>query len=831
MMMRLLWMWSVWLGLALLLAGGASAQEDAPQTAVPQTAVPQTNEQQILSGTQSEQYAIWLDLSKQAQAAVDDPNSSNAVLQVTRERMVRYRDRFSKLRNENSDRINTLKTQLETLGPKPAEGEEPEPVQVAEIRERIESELEALRVPVILAEESRIRATGIISEIDTILTERLRLRLLRRDPTPLSFGNLRTALDDLARSSFLMAETRAMLATPKVQEQLRNRAPALLLALAMGLFLMVRGLRLSDLIETRLTQMLPRMDLVWHYLGRALRVLVPYSGLLIFVSVLTNSGAMGPKSLLVLEHVPIWGAVLIGFTWLSYTLFSQRNGPAYFDVTPAQAAQMYGLAVASAVVLIAFDFLRLFNEVEVVSQATQSVARFPLIVLLSLLIFRAQQIAFRADRMEPSIASATSEEKGTTDSLPLLRRLMVFLLMLSCIGGGLGYLELAQAIVIAISLSLVLIGAILVIQNWLGRLLIVFFGGAEGGRAQLFSAITSILLWVVSAPLFAVIWGVRTTQLLEIWTDFLEGIQFGETRISPTVFVALAVFFGIGVVVTRLVQSTLANRVLPKTRIDPGGQAAIVSGIGYVGYAIAALVAVTGAGLDLSNLAIVAGALSVGIGFGLQTVVSNFVSGIILLIERPVSKGDWISVGENMGYVRDIAVRSTRIETFDRTDVIIPNSDLISGTVVNYTRGNTVGRAIVPVGVAYGTDTRRVEAILREIANAHPMVLANPAPAVVFQGFGADSLNFEIRAILRDVNWVLTVKSDMNHEIAHRFAKEGIEIPFRQQDIWLRNPEVLQGGSEFAGTSRHNFTHESPGDHIDLADIDPDADGDADGPR
>ena len=144
--MRLLWMWSVWLGLALLLAGGASAQEDAPQTAVPQT-----NEQQILSGTQSEQYAIWLDLSKQAQAVVDDPNSSNAVLQVTRERMVGYRDRFSKLRNENSDRINTLKTQLETLGPKPAEGEEPEPVQVAAIRERIESELEALRVPVILA--------------------------------------------------------------------------------------------------------------------------------------------------------------------------------------------------------------------------------------------------------------------------------------------------------------------------------------------------------------------------------------------------------------------------------------------------------------------------------------------------------------------------------------------------------------------------------------------------------------------------------------------------------------------------------------------------------
>jgi small-conductance mechanosensitive channel len=243
----------------------------------------------------------------------------------------------------------------------------------------------------------------------------------------------------------------------------------------------------------------------------------------------------------------------------------------------------------------------------------------------------------------------------------------------------------------------------------------------------------------------------------------------------------------IGVVATRAVQGWLENRYLPRTSLDTGLKASIRTAVGYVGVIVAGMIGLSSIGLNLENLALVAGALSVGIGFGLQSIVSNFVSGLILLAERPFKQGDWIVVGEEQGIVKRINVRATELQTFDRATVLIPNSDFIAGTVKNRVHRDTLGRIDVPVGVGYDSDPEKVKEILLEVANAHPMTLSYPEPAVFFVEFGASSLDFMLFAYLADVGNGYAVRSDIRFEIFRRFKEEGIEIPFAQSDVTIRN--------------------------------------------
>ena len=248
-----------------------------------------------------------------------------------------------------------------------------------------------------------------------------------------------------------------------------------------------------------------------------------------------------------------------------------------------------------------------------------------------------------------------------------------------------------------------------------------------------------------------------------------------------------AVIFTIGLIITRLAQRWLGSSILPRSGFDSGVRDSITTGVGYFGFALAALVAVTSAGVDLSNLAIVAGALSIGIGFGLQNVVGNFVSGLILLVERPIKVGDWIEAGGTSGFVKKISVRATEIETFQKQSVILPNSELINSPVGNWTHKYRGGRIDIPVGVAYGSDISKVRAVLHEIAAEHDLILKNPEPFVYFKAFGDSSLDFELRFHISDITKLPVVSTDVRFAIVEALRANGIEIPFPQRHLHVRS--------------------------------------------
>ena len=326
---------------------------------------------------------------------------------------------------------------------------------------------------------------------------------------------------------------------------------------------------------------------------------------------------------------------------------------------------------------------------------------------------------------------------------------------------------------------------------WLGRTLSSGLGLVENQRRSVGRGLSFLLhaiLALVAIPLLLLAWGFSLTDVFQGAKSAMFGFEIGQFRISlARILMAFALFAGL-LFLTRLIQRWLQASVLRPERMDPGIANSIHQGIGYSGVGLAALAAVSFGGLDITNLAIVAGALSVGIGFGLQSIVNNFVSGLILLIERPIKVGDWIVVkGGGEGYVRAISVRSTEIETFDRSSLIVPNSELIGNVVTNWTHRNALGRVIVKVSASYKSDPERVLHVLAEVATASSLVMQQPPPLVTLDNLGADGLEFSIRVLVADINKAVGVQTQLRMGVVQAFRRHGIDFPTAERDIYLRD--------------------------------------------
>lgn len=400
---------------------------------------------------------------------------------------------------------------------------------------------------------------------------------------------------------------------------------------------------------------------------------------------------------------------------------------------------------------------------------------------------------------------AHSESRG--EPWPLWVRLPMLItgigLIFTCLAGyvALGAFMSSQIVVTGAILIVVYFGLLsgkaimqenAFAESLLGKHLISKFQISQSALNTL-GLITGIIINLVLLGLglsFVLLqWGYRVSELLTGGLDLFTRIQIGGITISIVNIGIGLLLFAVGYFATRRFQQWLDRNVLGRGKVEIGVRNSIRKVIGYFGIAIAAMIAVSAAGFDLSSLALVAGALSLGIGFGLQTIVSNFVSGLILLAERPFKAGDWVETTSVQGIVKEISVRATEIETFSRKSVIVPNSELVNAAVGNWTHRNSIGRIDVLIGVSYDNSPKKIMDLLLEIADENPNLLKIPEPSVEFVDFGASSLDFSIRGFLADISNGFNVRNELRVAIYDKFKAEGIEIPYPHQEVYLHGPE------------------------------------------
>lgn len=359
-----------------------------------------------------------------------------------------------------------------------------------------------------------------------------------------------------------------------------------------------------------------------------------------------------------------------------------------------------------------------------------------------------------------------------------------------------GYPELALFILYHIILSMVVCGLFEVLRRSIIDILKKVFISMPWMRKyrsfRRISAKVDFWLKAIVNPILVVcliftllnLWGLPGDFMLQVARKLLFGFKIGGIQISLiAIGLGIAVFF-VSLTVVKIIKNKLSENILSKIDMDDGIKHSLISGVSFIGFIIAILLAIIAMGIDLTNLAFIAGALSVGIGFGLQDVIKNLVAGIIILLERPFRVGDWVVLDGVEGTIKQINIRSTELMSFDKMSVIVPNANLISSTVTNKTHGDNMARQTVKVGVAYGSNPEQVKRILLESVKECKGILQSPAPYVLFQDFGSSSLDFELRYYIKDLWASWTSPSELRYIIFRKFAENNIEIPFNQMVIY-----------------------------------------------
>ncbi|WP_395392912.1 DUF3772 domain-containing protein [Novosphingobium sp. BL-8A] len=725
-------------------------------------------------------------------------------LNKLRDRLAADRDLARQIADRSNLDARIIQAQIAALGAVPAEGKT-EPGAITARRKELDAQLSVKLAPVLDAREAQARASTLVSELDERIATLERNRRSERTRSILDprlwidvAGDGQKGLDIAAREG-----AKGVARDGASHFALRLLAVAALVLL--GPFASIRLLRIVRRRFVEKHQATPQTAPRLIYIVIEDVIAAIFLFFAIGCSVAAFNLLMRPfldnETLAALSVLLLLAALVVAIAqWLAKsTLQSPFHELRLVRLRPDLIDRAVGTVRLLGIVLALEIVVEGIEDQGFLAISVIDLASAILLICGGALVWRFADIIGKGrDKTPDAPATPTLHSRSTRkqgDPLdfagPLAKILM--LLAAGCITAAVvGYIVLARELFSDLVMSV----AIIAIAIFLHRLVSLIVGLlAEGGLKRYRASIhfvpmlAGVVLTLSALPLLAITWGYNSREIGDAVVMLRTGVTFGNVNISAGDILTFAFVFLAGYIATRWTQRIINLTILPQFEIDRGSQASIVTIIGYVGIVISAAIAIATTGLDLTSLAFIATALSVGLGFGLQSTVENFTSGIILLVERPIREGDWIEVGTYSGIVRKVSVRSTHLESFDRHQIIIPNSQLITGSVKNLSLGEHLARVVVPISVAYGSNLEHVREVLVEIAKAQDGVLSWPEPNVTLDAFADSAVQMRLLVFVRDATDGTATASAMRFDIARRFAAENIEMPFPQMEVRMHQED------------------------------------------
>lgn len=765
------------------------------------------------------QNAGWQETIRQLYGQFTTQNLSEDDYNAARNRLGAVIDQSQAAADAARDLLGKIKQVNDALGPPPAEGAPPETADVAKQRQQLADAIAKFDGQVRQADAIRTQAQLLQQTADAARVDQFRRDLLTVAPAafdPKTWAAVPDQAGYLTNRLLLPFQDQTGPGWDGVGEMARR---ILFAAVVLGIGWLARRWLLRR-FGRRPSETVPSLR---RRVAAALVHTVAHGVLPAMVTVamaVICAGWLGdrPASYVALITLGVlaWGIVAYFVASAAISAALTPDDPPWrlIDLTDASArtlcrrlrAAAAVCAVAGVTLAIADGRILMQNELRSVLVAAALAAGA--LALLSLL--PGSLWGYRADLPAlPEGEPADDQRVAARPSgrWPRARLLAAILTVIVLIAGVIGYQKLALYVTYLLAATIGIGAAALilrsVVQEAIGRFLTQPVGRMARTRHSLFpndrglwvfetgtGLCTDIVLGLAALLALAPVLGLSGADLSAIGTAVLEGATVGGVRIAPLNILGAIVAFTVGIIATRFLQRRLDAHFIEKLQIDRGLKNSIRTGIGYLGGLVVVIFAIGLLGLDLSNLALIASALSVGIGFGLQNIVQNFVAGLILLVERPVKVGDWVVVGGAEGTVRRISVRATEIQTFQRASVIVPNGNLISSAVVNWTHKDKNGRVDIPVSIAASADAEKAREMLLSIAKDDKRVSAFPAPVVAFKAFSTATLDLELRCHISDVDNFAGVGTDLRFTIWKAFREAGLAFQPVAADISL--PQAVQ---------------------------------------